>query len=280
MQKCVCLRFCRSDPSWIFTIQFNEQLHNQRTMMPEQELEKQTEALVSHYSMRCSRSSRILWSCRGLAVLLAVDWVRRAPWALAKPITFPLIPHWEVERRRIHEGRYPPRELEQVAGLFHGFGTHYVDLWCGTPTPQRQTVIVDTGSGSTAFPCSTCADCGVPEYHIDPLYQETLSESFRPLTCLECLEGACSLEYTGGGNCGIDVSYVEGSSWSAYEAVDTCYLGGLHNTAVPIPRNNADIDAWDPLDASAFTFPLKFGCQTRLTGFFQTQLEAGMYVSN
>ena len=32
---------------------------------------------------------------------------------------------------------------QQVAALFQGYGTHYADLWCGTP-PQRQTVIVDT----------------------------------------------------------------------------------------------------------------------------------------
>lgn len=36
----------------------------------------------------------------------------------------------------------------EVGGLYQGYGTHYVDLWVGTP-PQRQTVIVDTGSGVT-----------------------------------------------------------------------------------------------------------------------------------
>ena len=33
------------------------------------------------------------------------------------------------------------------AALYQGYGTHYVDLWIGTP-PQRQTVIVDTGESS------------------------------------------------------------------------------------------------------------------------------------
>ena len=39
----------------------------------------------------------------------------------------------------------------QIASLFQGYGTHYADLWCGSPARQRQTVIVDTGSGVTAL---------------------------------------------------------------------------------------------------------------------------------
>jgi len=39
-----------------------------------------------------------------------------------------------------------------TAPLFQGMGTHYADVWVGTP-PQRKSVIVDTGSHYTAFPC-------------------------------------------------------------------------------------------------------------------------------
>ena len=39
------------------------------------------------------------------------------------------------------------------------FGYYYLDLFVGTP-PQKQTVILDTGSEITAFPCSDCTDCG------------------------------------------------------------------------------------------------------------------------
>jgi hypothetical protein len=84
-------------------------------------------------------------------------------------VTFPLIPHHVEYERRRRERRAlskaeddvlspSPRrreEAQQVGALYQGYGTHYVDLWCGTP-PQRQTVIVDTGSGVTAFPCSGC----------------------------------------------------------------------------------------------------------------------------
>ena len=40
-----------------------------------------------------------------------------------------------------------------------GYGTHYAYIWVGTP-PQRQSVIVDTGSFHTAFPCEPCSNCG------------------------------------------------------------------------------------------------------------------------
>ena len=43
--------------------------------------------------------------------------------------------------------------------LFEGMGTHYAFLYIGTPTKQRISVIVDTGSHHTAFPCIGC-NCG------------------------------------------------------------------------------------------------------------------------
>ena len=47
-------------------------------------------------------------------------------------------------RRRLDSGGALPPGQQQVGALYQGYGTHYVDLWVGTP-PQRQTVIVDTG---------------------------------------------------------------------------------------------------------------------------------------
>lgn len=45
-----------------------------------------------------------------------------------------------------------------TAPLFEGMGTHYSFIWVGTP-PQRVSVIMDTGSHHTAFPCTGCK-CG------------------------------------------------------------------------------------------------------------------------
>jgi hypothetical protein len=56
-----------------------------------------------------------------------------------------------------------------VAPLFEGMGTHYSFIWVGTP-PQRVSVIMDTGSHHTAFPCKGCK-CGthVRDFFFFPL---------------------------------------------------------------------------------------------------------------
>jgi len=213
-------------------------------------------------------------------------------------VTIPLVPHHVVRARHLAEGRienevavehpthskyhyqnhpdHNPERMttdatashaaysaDQVAGLFQGYGTHYADLWCGTP-PQRQTVIVDTGSGVTAFPCSGCNKCGVPDYHIDALFDGTASSTFHTLTCNECLKGSCK-----NNQCSIGMSYAEGSSWSAHEVQDLCYAGGFHDR--PVPKDDEMQDDLDPFHAPAFAFDTKFGCQTSVTGLFKTQ---------
>lgn len=188
--------------------------------------------------------------------------------------TIPLVPH-HVQRERMRRqldfddlDGFPRRREEAltVGALYQGYGTHYVDLWVGTP-PQRQTVIVDIGSGVTAFPCSGCQDCG-DTYHIDKFFIEKDSSTFEKLTCDQCSRGSCS-----GGECRIGMSYQEGSSWSAYEARDITYAGGLHDEPLDGDGEGDDID---PKHASAFAFPLKFGCQTSITGLFKTQLADGI----
>ena len=188
--------------------------------------------------------------------------------------TIPLIPHRIQRQRRLGNGEEEALsfrrrdQAQQVGALYHGWGTHYMDLWCGTP-PQRQTVIVDTGSGVSAFPCSGCVDCGVPKYHTDELFQESDSSSFHKKSCDECRRGTCS-----GDQCRISMRYQEGSSWLAYEAMDNCYVGGPHNVALTEDQGTAEII--NPEHASALAFPMVFGCQTKVTGLFKTQLADGI----
>jgi Xylanase inhibitor N-terminal len=167
-------------------------------------------------------------------------------------ITLPLIPHHVQRQRRL--------EADPLAmipdALYQGFGTHYVDLWVGTP-PQRQTVIVDTGSSITSFPCSECANCGTG-YHIDEYFQELNSVTFQIADCTGCTIGYCQRSSS---QCELSMSYQEGSSWNAFEAKDTIYIGGHHDT---------------PLDHPKESFSLTFGCQTHLTGLFKTQLADGI----
>jgi hypothetical protein len=135
---------------------------------------------------------------------------------------------------------------------------------------------VDTGSSVTAFACSECQDCGVPEYHIDALYDESMSTTFEKLSCSECLEGSCGFS----NECLIDVSYAEGSSWSAYEASDRCYVGGFHDRPLQKDNGTSTLDNLNPLYAPNLAFDVKFGCQTAITGLFQTQLEDGIMGTN
>ena len=57
----------------------------------------------------------------------------------------------------------------QSVPLSQGYGTHLANVWVGSPHPQRKTVIVDTGSHFTAFPCEGCRNCG-STYHTDPYF--------------------------------------------------------------------------------------------------------------
>lgn len=129
-------------------------------------------------------------------------------------------------------------------------------------------MIVDTGSGVTAFPCSECNKCGVPDYHIDRLFSGMDSSTYRKLKCNECLKGDCRHE-----QCSMGMSYAEGSSWHAYEVSDLCYIGGPHDVPVLTDSGGDDLD---PFHAKAFAFDLKFGCQTSITGLFVQQLADGI----
>jgi len=159
---------------------------------------------------------------------------------------------------------------QQVSTLYQGYGTHYVDLWVGTPNPQRQTVIVDTGSQLIAFPCSECHDCG-DSYHTDGYYNEDVSDSFDKLTCDECSLGNCA-----NSQCHLGLSYQEGSSWSAFEAKDIIYAGGMHDEPESYVEDKSYSNGDDIHHASAFSTEIKFGCQTSLTGLFKTQLADGI----
>lgn len=162
----------------------------------------------------------------------------------------------------------------QVGALYQGYGTHYMDLWVGFPA-QRQTVVVDTGSSVSAFPCSACVNCGD---HADPPFNELVSESFITKTCVVggvdngCIFGTCM----DNGSCLISrsVDDASSSSWTAYEAEDIVYATGPHDQAIDSPV--VDLHPDDPANAILFSFPLSFGCQMTVTGYFEKQLASGV----
>jgi heat shock protein HslJ len=77
----------------------------------------------------------------------------------------------------------------QTTPVHQGYGTHFATMWVGTP-PQRKSVIIDTGSHYTAFPCKGCINCG-EEHHTDKYFDPDESSTFHALTCTECQSASC-----------------------------------------------------------------------------------------
>jgi len=127
----------------------------------------------------------------------------------------------------------------------------------GTPS-QRKSVIVDTGSHFTAFPCKGCEGCG-EEHHTDKYFDPEASTTFRALGCDECRDSVCEE-----GRCVFSQTYTEGSSWHAYESVDKVFVGARQLSSALNPINNA------------FKTDFLFGCQVEETGLFVTQLADGI----
>ncbi len=162
-------------------------------------------------------------------------------------------------RRRLQQGEEDRSQQQQWVPLSQGYGTHYATVWVGSPTPQRKSVIVDTGSHYTAFPCKGCIGCG-EEYHTDLYFDYEASKTFVPLGCDECSNGAKCSE----NRCILTQSYTEGSSWTAFQAQDVFFCGGTNV-----------LDAADPNDRR-FATEFQFGCQMHETGLFVTQLADGI----
>ena len=183
-------------------------------------------------------------------------------------------------RRTQQQKQQAQDRLYETGALYQGYGTHYLDLWIGTP-PQRQTVILDTGSSITAFPCQECQHCGEENkirFHLDQVFHQEESSTFRQQDCggnsQECDIGTCiekNHPY-----CQLAVAYAEGSSWTAVEGSDVLYPGGCHEIALEdgeerkeygvglgmedLGGNGGDFD-WGE-------FRLEFGCQTKVCGFY------------
>ncbi|KAL3785789.1 hypothetical protein HJC23_007345 [Cyclotella cryptica] len=248
-----------------------------------------------------------------VAVVLAHDTPKEtSPAILPAPphphqtLTFPLLPHHHLLARHLTEHQQSRRHLpnhapQQLSSLYQGYGTHYIDIWVGYPNPQRQTAVVDTGSSVTAFPCSSCQNCG---NHVDAPFDEARSESFHINPCAggvegrPCIYGTCDLTRGegGGGECWMEHEYSEVgvdedalassssassgngsgvSGWKAYEAEDVAYAGGMHDR--PVEGGGVqDGFGTDPLSASDFSFALTFGCQTAVSGYFEKQLASGV----
>ena len=139
-------------------------------------------------------------------------------------------------------------------------GEHFLNVWIGMPKPQLQTLVIETRDGVTAFPCSKCDGCS---NYLD-LFEEKESSTFSPLDkCPECQIGECVSERFSD-SCQISRTSSEGVSWTAYEAKDEVYIGGMYDV-------NADKNSQANVDstAAASHFPLTFACQKVISDHHQ-----------
>lgn len=148
----------------------------------------------------------------------------------------------------------PISKLSQSIPAYQGYGAYYIEIYIGSP-PQRQTVMLDTGSESVALPCQGCIDCG--EGHTDPLFKPSQSSTFQELTCSQCFNSQCDKKTN---TCASSSSYIEGSSWQGQEVEDVVALSNPGET-----------------DLMALTSAgVKFTCMRKNYGEFKDQKADGI----
>lgn len=104
-----------------------------------------------------------------------------------------------------------------LLGVIQTDGYYFIDIYVGWPNPQRQSVILDTGSSLLGFTCTNCSQCGV---HNDKPFNPRLSTTSRWLGC----NGVC--ECSSQNVCTYSVEYEEGSSLHGHMFTDVTVLGG------------------------------------------------------
>eukprot|EP01138_Halocafeteria_seosinensis_P015524 gb/GECG01015842.1/.p1 GENE.gb/GECG01015842.1/~~gb/GECG01015842.1/.p1 ORF type:complete len:539 (+),score=50.29 gb/GECG01015842.1/:1-1617(+) len=101
-------------------------------------------------------------------------------------------------------------------------GYYYSFVEVGTP-PQEATVVLDTGSTLTAFPCKNCDECGK---HMNPRFDPAASSTSKLYHCSSgggCpqIARSCSKQ----GKCYYEEGYMEGSKIKGYLYSDILWIG-------------------------------------------------------
>eukprot|EP00922_Rhytidocystis_sp_ex-Travisia-forbesii_P039591 GHVS01058871.1.p1 GENE.GHVS01058871.1~~GHVS01058871.1.p1 ORF type:complete len:738 (-),score=103.44 GHVS01058871.1:746-2959(-) len=158
-----------------------------------------------------------------------------------------------------------------VFGSIHTTAYYFVDVAVGTPVPQRQSLILDTGSSVIGFPCSQCSSCS--STHLDPPLDLAGSSTDRPLQC----SSTCTYCDTDKKKCGYSVTYLEGSSLKGYWYVDYMYFLVPKfpvEEAPSSPRADVEVSTSNLLSHIAVYTP--FGCHMEETHLFTSQEASGI----
>lgn len=95
-------------------------------------------------------------------------------------------------------------------------GYYYVNVLIGTP-PQKQSLILDSGSKLTILPCKGCTNCNK---HQNPLYTPENSSTFKKVTKEDKINNWKCPIINNFQNCSFNQGYLEGSDYSGYYAQD------------------------------------------------------------
>ncbi|EAR90315.2 eukaryotic aspartyl protease (macronuclear) [Tetrahymena thermophila SB210] len=147
---------------------------------------------------------------------------------------------------------------------------YYVNIYVGSP-PQREALIIDTGSTKTIFPCVDCQNnnCGS---HLNKYFDYKSSSTFHPLKCQEKFENfQCfcnSQDQDQINQCTFVQDYMEGSSYKGYYMIDQAIFGDELYQAY---RNETLIETLIKEKYIDIQTQFMFGCATIETKLFKTQ---------
>lgn len=129
---------------------------------------------------------------------------------------------------------------------------YYLDLYVGTP-PQKRSLIIDTGSHSTIFPCE-CPSCN---HHINGNFEKDKSSTFEyMIPNKRYFDWQCnSLNIQ---KCNFVQQYSEESLYKGFYAIDTVRF-----------KNELD-------DKKTQNYKAIFGCANLEDGMFKDQLVDGI----
>ncbi|KAH8584874.1 aspartyl protease [Cryptosporidium sp. chipmunk genotype I] len=133
---------------------------------------------------------------------------------------------------------------------------YYSDIFVGLPEPQRQSVILDTGSNLLAFSSTQCQQCGT---HLDAYYDPFKSTTKREIPC----HSYCKVCVNNKRQCAYTIHYLEGSSLS----------GSYFEDFVAIRNEKGDTSEPSPYVVGLSTI---FGGITHETNLFFTQAASGI----
>ncbi|GMF23542.1 unnamed protein product [Phytophthora fragariaefolia] len=154
------------------------------------------------------------------------------------------------EQDPAEDGDAARNEATVETGLRSGAGSHTIQVLVGG---QQRELIIDTGSGKTAFVCAGCSRCGGKRRH-EPF---VLTDNTTYLSCdrsmtIQTSRGEPACMACENGKCKYGQTYVEGDHWSAYKASDIIQL------------------------SSSFEARIEFGCIYEQSGVFLDQPSDGI----